>query len=70
VLFKARRAVSVAAWRASIGMRKWLRVTCRVTSARSQALVDALQQRVAVEASARMLSTVDQTVGTLIDVNA
>jgi hypothetical protein len=34
------------------------------------ALVDALQQRVAVEASARMLSTVDQTVGTLIDVKA
>jgi hypothetical protein len=34
------------------------------------ALVDALQQRVVVEASARMLSTVDQTVGTLIDVKA
>ena len=34
------------------------------------ALVDALQQRVAVEASARMLSTADQTVGTLIDVKA
>jgi hypothetical protein len=34
------------------------------------ALVDALQQRVAVEASARMLSTVDQTMGTLIDVKA
>ena len=34
------------------------------------ALVDALQQRVVVEASARMLSTVDQTMGTLIDVKA
>jgi hypothetical protein len=34
------------------------------------ALVDALQQRLAVEASARMLSTVDKTVGTLIDVKA
>jgi hypothetical protein len=34
------------------------------------ALVDALQQRVLVEANARMLSTVDQTLGTLIDVKA
>jgi hypothetical protein len=34
------------------------------------ALVDALQQRVLVEASARMLSTADQTLGTLIDVKA
>jgi len=34
------------------------------------ALVDALQQRLQVEASARMLSTVDKTVGTLIDVKA
>jgi hypothetical protein len=34
------------------------------------ALVDALQQKLAVEASARMLSTVDKTLGTLIDVKA
>jgi hypothetical protein len=40
------------------------------TDAASGALVDSLQQRVAVEASARMLSTVDQTLGTLIDVKA
>jgi hypothetical protein len=32
------------------------------------ALVDALQQRLAVEASARMLSTADKTLGSLIDV--
>jgi hypothetical protein len=29
-----------------------------------------LQQRLMVEASARMLSTVDQTLGTLVDVKA
>lgn len=40
------------------------------TDAAIGALVDSLQQRVAVEASARMLSTVDQTLGTLIDVKA
>jgi hypothetical protein len=40
------------------------------TDAATGALVDSLQQRVAVEASARMLSTVDQTLGTLIDVKA
>jgi hypothetical protein len=34
------------------------------------ALVDSLQQRLLVEASARMLSTADQTLGTLIDVKA
>jgi len=34
------------------------------------ALVDALQQRVLVQASAKMLSTVDQTLGTFIDVKA
>jgi hypothetical protein len=34
------------------------------------ALVDSLQQRLLVEASARMLSTVDQTLGTLVDVKA
>jgi hypothetical protein len=34
------------------------------------ALVDSLQQRLAVEASTRMLSTVDRTLGTLIDVKA
>jgi hypothetical protein len=36
----------------------------------TDALVDSLQQRNAVEASARMLSTADQTLGTLIDVTA
>jgi hypothetical protein len=34
------------------------------------ALVDSLQQRLMVEASVRMLSTVDQTLGTLVDVKA
>jgi len=34
------------------------------------ALVDPLQQRLLVEASARMLSTVDHTLGTLVDVKA
>ena len=34
------------------------------------ALVDALQQRLLVESSVRMLSTVDQTLGTLVDVKA
>jgi hypothetical protein len=34
------------------------------------ALVDSLQQRLMVEASARMLSTVDQTLGTLVDIKA
>jgi len=34
------------------------------------ALVDSLQQRLAVEASAKMLSTVDKTLGSLIDVKA
>jgi hypothetical protein len=34
------------------------------------ALVDSLQQRLLVEASARMLSTVDKTLGTLVDVKA
>ena len=34
------------------------------------ALVDALQQRLLVEASVRMLSTADQTLGTLVDVKA
>jgi hypothetical protein len=34
------------------------------------ALVDSLQQKLLVEASARMLSTVDKTLGTLIDVKA
>ena len=34
------------------------------------ALVDSLQQKLLVEASARMLSTVDETLGTLIDVKA
>jgi hypothetical protein len=34
------------------------------------ALVDSLQQRLVVEASARMLSTVDRTLGTLVDVKA
>jgi hypothetical protein len=34
------------------------------------ALVDSLQQKLLVEASARMMSTVDQTLGTLIDVKA
>ena len=38
------------------------------TDAAIGALVDSLQQRLAVEASARMLSTVDQTLGTLVDV--
>jgi hypothetical protein len=40
------------------------------TDATVGALVDSLQQRLVVEASARMLSTVDQTLGTLIDVKA
>jgi hypothetical protein len=40
------------------------------TDALTGALVDSLQQRIAVEASAKMLSTVDQTLGTLIDVKA
>jgi hypothetical protein len=34
------------------------------------ALVDSLQQKLLVEASARMMSTVDKTLGTLIDVKA
>jgi hypothetical protein len=34
------------------------------------ALVDSLEQKLLVEASARMLSTVDETLGTLIDVKA
>jgi hypothetical protein len=34
------------------------------------ALVDSLQQKLLVEASARMMSTVDQTLGTLIDIKA
>src|SRR5579862_5878623 len=34
------------------------------------ALVDSLQQRLMVEASVQMLSTVDQTLGTLVDVKA
>jgi hypothetical protein len=34
------------------------------------ALVDSMQQRLVVEASAKMLSTADQTLGTLIDVKA
>jgi hypothetical protein len=40
------------------------------TGAVVNALVDSLQQRLLVEASARMLSTVDQTLGALIDVKA
>jgi len=38
------------------------------TGALTGALVDALQERILVQASARMLKTVDQTLGTLIDV--
>jgi hypothetical protein len=34
------------------------------------ALVDSIQQKIAVEASAKMLSTVDKTLGTLVDVKA
>lgn len=34
------------------------------------ALVDSLQQKLLVEASARMMSTVDETLGTLIDIKA
>jgi hypothetical protein len=34
------------------------------------ALVDSLQQKLLVAASARMMSTVDETLGTLIDVTA
>jgi hypothetical protein len=40
------------------------------TDAMTGALVDSLEQKLLVEASARMLSTVDQTLGTLIDVKA
>jgi hypothetical protein len=40
------------------------------TDAMTGALVDSLQQKLVVEASARMLSTVDKTLGTLIDVKA
>jgi hypothetical protein len=36
----------------------------------ADALVDSLQQRLLVEASAQMLSTADQTLGALIDVKA
>ncbi len=38
--------------------------------AMTDALVDSLQQKLVVEASARMLSTADKTLGTLIDVKA
>jgi hypothetical protein len=34
------------------------------------AIVDSLQQRILVEASAKMLSTVNRTLGSLIDVKA
>jgi hypothetical protein len=34
------------------------------------ALVDSLQQQLLVQASARMMSTADQTLGTLLDVTA
>jgi hypothetical protein len=40
------------------------------TDAMTGALVDSLQQKLVVEASARMLSTADKTLGTLIDVKA
>ena len=40
------------------------------TGAAIGALVDSLEQKLAVEASARMLSTVDKTLGTLVDVKA
>ena len=40
------------------------------TDAVTGALVDSLQQRLAVEASVRMLSTIDKTLGTLVDVKA
>src|SRR5262249_45694780 len=40
------------------------------TDALTGALVDSLEQKILVEASARMLSTVDKTLGTLIDVKA
>jgi hypothetical protein len=40
------------------------------TAAIPGALVDSLQQKLLVEASARMMSTADETLGTLIDVAA
>jgi hypothetical protein len=40
------------------------------TDALPGALVDSLQQKLLVEASARMMSTVDETLGTLIDIKA
>lgn len=40
------------------------------TDALPGALVDSLQQQLLVEASARMMSTVDETLGTLIDIKA
>ena len=40
------------------------------TDSLSGALVDSLQQQQLVEASARMMSTADQTLGTLLDVTA
>jgi hypothetical protein len=40
------------------------------TDALTGALVDSLQQQLLVDASARMMSTVDQTLGTLLDVTA
>ena len=40
------------------------------SDATTGALVDSVQQKLMIEASARMLKTADQTLGTLIDVNA
>ena len=40
------------------------------TDSLSGALVDSLQQQQLVEASARMMSTADQTLGTLLDIQA
>ena len=45
-------------------------VASDATDAVTGALVDSLQQQLLVEASARMLVTVDQTLGTLVDVKA
>jgi hypothetical protein len=42
--------------------------TSASSDALPDALVDAQQRRLAVEASARMLATADQTLGALIDV--
>jgi hypothetical protein len=45
-------------------------VASDATDAVTGALIDSLQQRLLVEASARMLATVDQTLGSLVDVKA